>query len=93
MAEDAQLLTAVLAAIRRRPLTMFYAVLLTKHLAFAIDREADYPSSPKLHEPSTLSHGAVPQATADEDSQQEASREIPAKICAAKILPKILRKI
>jgi hypothetical protein len=50
MAEDAQLLTAVLAAIRRRPLTMFYAVLLTKHLAFAIDREADYPSSPKLHE-------------------------------------------
>jgi hypothetical protein len=50
MAEDAPLLTATLAAIRRRPLTLAYAGLLVEHLAFAISREADYPSSPKLHE-------------------------------------------
>jgi hypothetical protein len=34
--------------------------------------------------PLTVRRGAVPQALADEAAQQEASREIPAKICAAK---------
>lgn len=43
--------------------------------------------------PFSLRKGAVPQALADEATQKEASHEIPAKICATKILQKITRKI
>ena len=49
VAEDAPPLRAVLAAIRHRPIAMAYAGLMINHLAHTIRREADYPSSPKLH--------------------------------------------
>jgi hypothetical protein len=42
--------SAVKAAIRGRLLTAVYAMLMTEHLAYANRREADYPSSPELHE-------------------------------------------
>jgi hypothetical protein len=50
MAEDAMPLTADLAAIERRPLTIAYAALMTQHLAYTIRDGADYPSSPEWHE-------------------------------------------
>jgi hypothetical protein len=40
----------VLAALRRRPLTMAYAGLLVDHLAFAIGRVGKYPPRPELHQ-------------------------------------------
>jgi hypothetical protein len=36
---------AILAAIQRHPVTTFYAMLLTAHLAYAIGREDEYPGA------------------------------------------------
>lgn len=36
--------------LRRRPLTIAYAVLLVDHLAFDIGREGKYPPRPELHQ-------------------------------------------
>lgn len=38
----------IAAALRQRPVTMAFAVLLIDHLAYAIGRESDYPPGPDL---------------------------------------------
>jgi hypothetical protein len=50
VAMGASVLTAVVAAILLRAGTVAYSILMTGHLAYTIRRDADYPSSPELHE-------------------------------------------
>jgi hypothetical protein len=43
-------LTAVATSIRLRVRTLLYSIQMIEHLAYTIRREADYPSTPELHE-------------------------------------------